>query len=178
MLKLKLIRCIAPAVLLLAGVYSCGDGVDAQGDKTFPGVLNTDGGLLDINVDSGGGDAKPSDSAPDAQSIEIADDSQVDVQPDVPPVDNAPTIEIVSPKEGDIFLAGKNADFTAKVADDHDAATTLKVKISDSADATKALYDGVGNDGATPLVSAAVTSGSHTITFEVTDSAGQKARRA
>lgn len=89
--------------------------------------------------------------------------------------DGVPTVAIVSPNDGRIFLVGKTVAIIVQVSDHHDSANEMRLLVTDSANTTEPVYDGMGKNSGNPIGWITMTAGGHTITATVTDTSGQTA---
>ena len=92
--------------------------------------------------------------------------------PDASPVDEAPSVSISTPQEGEAFAYGEGVDFTGAVSDDLDAPETLSATWSSDLQGELGTSE-VDSEGATTLSVEDLLPGTHVVSVSVSDSAGQ-----
>jgi hypothetical protein len=86
-----------------------------------------------------------------------------------------PSVQILSPKDGKVFLVDRTVEIFVKVSDVHADANDLRVVLTDSASAGEPLYNGMGKNGNSPMAYLLMTAGAHKLTAVVTNAAGRMA---
>ena len=121
------------------------------------------------------------DALPDSEDLVVADvqDGSVpDVAIDVAETaaNQAPTIQITAPKTGDVLTKGITAHFEAKVADPDDAPETLVVVWTTNLATAPLAFAKANAQGISAFDTGALPAGVQTLTAQVSDPSGAKAK--
>ncbi len=86
-------------------------------------------------------------------------------------VGTPPEISLISPASGEVYNDGESITFSAEVSDNEDSPSALEMSWDSSVDGTLSTQ-GADSSGLAQFTSSTLSTGEHTLTVSVTDSAG------